>query len=197
MHKKSTNEKTLILDVDEVSRRIIPVIQEIYEEQHGMYVNEEKITQWSLPLSFPEIKDNEGFFRKNAERIFLGAQPEENAIEVINDLYERHKIVIASSQFKGLEHFTNAWLQKHKMNYDEIHFLFDKSSVKGDLIIDDGIHNLVGSQAKIRVCMDRPWNREYEGYRVSSFQEFHDFVSKLENKKPLFKYFVSSYQTTK
>lgn len=180
---------TLVLDVDEVFRRIIPTIREIYQESYGVDVPEHKITQWSLPKSFPQIKNNENFFRDNAERIFYESNVEEQGKEVLDSLYSRHEIVIATSQFKGLEHLTKDWFKKHDLKYDFMHFSFDKSKHKGDLMFDDGTHNLLASSCSVKVCMNKPWNQDFEGYRVYSLPSFQDFVFKLENKKDLFEFY--------
>jgi 5'(3')-deoxyribonucleotidase len=178
-----TKYLTLVVDIDEVLRRIIPEIIKIYNAEHKTKIIEEDIKEWYLHKTFPMIKNDEEFFRKHAHQIFLKAKPEVHAIDLLNELYSNNNIILASSQFTGLENLTDLWLEKNKIKFDDLIYTRDKSKIKGDIMIDDGVHNLISSSCTHTICMARPWNESFSGRRMNSFVSFYNFVKRVENYK--------------
>jgi 5'(3')-deoxyribonucleotidase len=124
------------------------------------------------------IHNKEQFFRDYAETIFLDSRPMPYINEMGN-LKQYGKIQIISSQFKGLENLTLEWLDKYKVPYDEVHFTWDKSNVKTDVLLDDYPENLKKMPKEtLKVCYDALYNQDWTGTRVKNLREF---VNLIEN----------------
>ena len=51
-------------------------------------------------------------------------------------------------------------------------FAKDKRVIAGDILIDDGIHNLEASvDTEIPICFNQPWNKEWKGLRINKLEE--------------------------
>jgi len=158
----------IVLDVDEVLRKTSNSILTIYNRENPENkVRFNDIKTWGIGNHFPNIESEEAFFRKHAKEIFLYSGAYERATE-FNDSDDY--IIIASAQLPGLEKYTEQWLKNNKIRYDELVFTYNKSEL-GDVLLDDSTHNLKSFKG-VAICMDRPWNKDWNGDRVNSIRDF-------------------------
>jgi 5'(3')-deoxyribonucleotidase len=88
-----------------------------------------------------------------------------------------HKVVVASAQWPNVHAILPAWLQAHGIEYDGLCIVADKSILALDVLLDDGEHNLSNVHAGcVPVCFNQPWNYDWKGERVWSFEQFAAFV---------------------
>jgi 5'(3')-deoxyribonucleotidase len=63
-------------------------------------------------------------------------------------------------------------------------FLKEKYLMKIDLLVDDAVHNLqaaVVNSNTIPICVDQPWNQNWNGHRIQNIEELPQY---LENELP-------------
>ena len=173
----------ILLDVDEVLRPIMSEVIKIYNKEHKTNIKFEDIKKWGLSNTFPLIDDDEHFFKFHSEQIFSQPDPYPFSPDIVYDLYRNHEVVIVSSQFDGLEDLTLDWLKKHDFKFHNIFFEKDKSLIKGDVMIDDGVHNLINSSCKYNICVDRPWNKDFEGIRARSLVSAYNYLVSIETNE--------------
>jgi len=85
---------------------------------------------------------------------------------------------------------SEAWLQRRGISDPQVYVTGDKGRVcaalEVDYFIDDLVDNLYDvssfSPRTVPIVMDRSYNQEYEGPRVSSILSFFDYVRNNENK---------------
>ena len=128
------------------------------------------VTDWDLSKTMPEIDDNEQFFRTYAKQIFEDSRPLPYSEYWMKELKKDHDIYIITDQYRGLEHHTLNWLQKHEIPYDGILFAHDKTIMNGDYIIDDKVANLYHPTAK-GICIIQPYNIDKYKPQVSNLYE--------------------------
>lgn len=119
---------------------------------------------WGMPWMTKEMWE---FYDAHPELIFYGGKIHDGAREGIQELYDMTtKLTLLTHVPHGGRVHREAWLDENNLPYDELimqDIHGDKSLVKGDLYIDDGLHNLervheVHPEAH-KILMDRPWNR--------------------------------------
>ena len=94
------------------------------------------------------------------------------AIAHIRHLPAKHKIYFASSCVKGMIDQKINWLERHRFIsgenrfYPDVVMASDKSLLRAEMLIDDGLHNFDGFGGPFKVLYDRPWNRETEGRKL-------------------------------
>jgi 5'(3')-deoxyribonucleotidase len=146
-------------DIDGVLRDVCSEVLKILEFEYGKKYGLEDINCFYFDRVFG-IEDVEGFFRKYAKEIFLDAKPYWENLEDLGMLSEKYKIVLVSAQFPGTEYLTDKWLEKYGVfDYvDDVIYTSEKEKVKGNIFVDDCVHNLERSRDDVRLCMARPWN---------------------------------------
>ncbi len=113
----------------------------------------------------------EGFFRD------LAVLP--GAVEVMQELYEKHEVYIVStaSEFKHSYRDKWEWLAEHFpfIHFSRIVFCGNKSIVTGDYMIDDKVGNLAGFGGKglLFDALDNHHDEEYQ--RVHNWAEIQAY----------------------
>ncbi len=178
MYLNLREKKILGVDVDGVQRNMIDSLIETYSKTNSDGVKEhDEVREWDLKKSFPNIRLPTHFYEW-AKPLFSESKPYEGALEFMEELSDIGKIHIVTNQLRGLEHHTLDWLSSHNIPYEGIHFGENKTVFKGDVLIDDHTKNIYGFQGR-GILLDRPWNQDFRGYRVKSFDEIVDTIKNL------------------
>ena len=165
----------IAVDVDGVLRDFITQLQIQYKIDHPDY-EPVPVTAWGLDQFFPIGRKiwNYAFYERGKE-IFENAPAYFGALEFIHNLKKlNHTVIICTTQPIYNEEYTAAWLRKNGFEYDGIFFTKYKGLLKADILLDDAVHNLCefAEEGGDAVCMDRPWNQEWDGPRVKTYDEF-------------------------
>lgn len=176
----------ILVDMDEVVARIYPKWLEAYNRDYKDNLVEESITGWNAHLYVkPQCGYNiynyiarDGFF--SDVPVVPGSQ------EVLNRLYnEGHEIVFVSASPRNSKTATYdkfRWLKRNfpELDHDAVVFTHRKDLVNGDLLIDDGPHNLEDFPG-MTCAFDRPWNRHVGStFRAKTWAEIEVIVKGLE-----------------
>lgn len=169
----------VVIDCDEVLRDFVGSLTQVYTKHYPDH-KLIPITEWELDQFFPIGKDIYQFaFEEHVHSIFGQADVIPGAKEMMNTLKKYgHELIICTSQPKHKEWITLEWLEAHSIPYDSVVFTKDKSIVDAPILLDDGLHNLQ-SFKHLAIAFDRPWNRDWSGFRVHTHAEFTDFVQRM------------------
>ncbi len=67
---------------------------------------------------------------------------------------------------------TIQWLEEREIRYRGMIFTEQKGLIQLDYLLDDHVRNLEECKLGVGVCMDRPWNQEWQGLRVKGYDDF-------------------------
>ena len=72
------------------------------------------------------------------------------------------------------------------LSWDQVIITFRKQLIKGDVLIDDGVHNLEGGDYK-KILMTAPHNRNYDAeahgmIRVHNWDEILQVIERLKTE---------------
>ena len=164
------------------------------------YINErvpvnlkiEDITSYSIEAALPEqyqwIVDS-GFRDKEMWR---GVQVLPYAADVIKKLYdEGHEIFFATSSLpenlrkkinhlsRNLHFFPKDYVWQHTINTQ------CKQIIKLDVLVDDGLFNLLGDREYVSICVDMPYNQTSEYipnfYRAYNWDDIYCKIKMIES----------------
>ncbi len=175
------------VDIDGVLRDIITKINEVYKREYPSH-NIKEIKEWGLHKSYPIGHGIYHFvFEKHAKEIFTYAKPYDYAVEFCRRLrYSAGYLILCSTQSLKCQKYTLEWLDLNNFEYDTIAFTTNKEIIRCDILLDDGVHNLEAIRSSgnetIPICFDRPWNKKWEGKRVSGYKEFIELVEDWEQQ---------------
>jgi len=172
------------IDVDGVIRNITKPMTELYERDFGDTISEDDFTDYDVDVVFPKLngKAREYFFIENGKYVFKdGATVIDGAKEAIDILHNAgHKIVIVTWQI-GLANkiYTLQFLEEHGIYYDDICFTRDKDIVFGDVIIDDNPEFLENEENALKVCVNAPYNANYNPLNTIKVNKLFDLTEIL------------------
>lgn len=171
-------------DIDGVLRDFNTQVFRVYKKYYPDHEVSATAQEWGFLKYFPiGEKDMIKFvFEDHVDEVFADADPYDKAIPILNVLkYNMHTIqLVTANTEKSLEP-TMAWIRKHNVPYDSIHFTRKKTQVKCELAIEDKYETLeVYRHAGVfTVCVDRPWNQkwrpEFGKYHKKNFARIRDY----------------------
>lgn len=175
----------IIIDLDNTVLDSYATILALYKKKTGQ---EGLLTERKVPKGIhyycPGMTDSEISRWFLTPEFFEMVKPFEGAVEVLSALSEAgHEIVVASLHNQPHEP-KRRWVETHLPFVKEIHLiefedhrLIDKSSVLGDVMIDDNVLALTTSPAPHKICFNH-----YSGYNDHwTGQSFNQWGSELFN----------------
>lgn len=176
----------ILVDADDVLENLCEVWVGELNRIYGTSVELCNIKEWDMQLVFPQLTREEIYAPINDDSFWDKLKPidgsqaalehfQENGHEVFivtatDPRYSKHKIEVLLNMFPTID-------------IDHIILTHIKQMVNGDVLIDDGIHNLIGGNYK-KILVDRPHNRNiddtaYGIYRVKSWTEIEEIINRM------------------
>lgn len=177
---------TLLVDMDDVLECLVDAWCKELNRRHGTSVVTEDIDDWAIAKFFPTLTKEQLFAPLNEASFWQTLSPMQNAQEVLCRLKnDGHTIrVVTASHFNTVSPKV-AWLLEHYpyLKWEDVIIASDKSIINGDVMIDDGTHNLEVSSC-MKILFDRPHNRKYDAdssgmVRVHNWDEIYDLISHI------------------
>jgi len=169
------------IDIDGVLRDFNNSLYRVYMKHFPDHEVSPVAKEWNLTHRYPLGKDIDKFIYEDyTEDIFLNADAVESGINFVNSLPKTHDIVQIVTANAGNSFLpTVKWLTKHNVYFDSIHFTKHKEWIRGDVLVDDKISNLVNARraGMIAIAVTHPWNKAWDGPRVADCSEIRNVVS--------------------
>ena len=174
------------LDIDDLLMECVPYAIRLANEKY----------QFDPPLSIYEV-DHWGKLGTRADVIFEFFQDPEffrnqpaiqGAREFVQKLVTMTEVFVATSippEFMGIRAQRIMELFP-EIQPDHIYMGARKDKLKVDILFDDGMHNILASNASYPILMRRPWNQEATGVlAVNTYDEFLKLVEVIADSYSL------------
>ena len=171
---------TLLIDQDDVLAEYIQGVTEAYNEKYKTCISASECISWNLYQVFGEEVDTV----MHEPDLFRKLQPVKNAIEVFERLYrsELFEMYIVTAANPVCVPAKMEWIKEHLPFFptDKVIFCQRKYMIKGDFLLDDGMHNIDAFKAAggTPIIFERPHN-EFKGkglLRVRDWLEFEKLI---------------------
>lgn len=163
----------IFLDFDGVIVDTIGTIVDLYNEDFKYYsdykyIFPEQVNTWEFAECNCASKEYiDSYF--NQQRFFDKLKFMPNAYENIRSLALNHKVIIVSCGYSPNLRAKEIWIKNNlpfcKFKGVNLKCFPDKSHIymDGDVFVDDSSHNLITSNASIKICYGQiyPWNMFY------------------------------------
>ena len=175
------NKYTIFIDSDDTLADTNIELLRRANEMYGTNYTKDDIYEWDLEKVFPDINVQQFF---DQEGFFYSLKPLEGSVEYTKKLIDEgyELIVLTASTINGFKDKA-LWLQKYYPHIPIKNLILGwrKEFVKGDIMLDDGLHNIRESICMTPVIFNQPWNEEAKEnfLRVSNWEEFYNLVHKL------------------
>ncbi len=178
--KREAKERVL-LDLDGVIRDFVGSLIRVYNREYPDH-QVQPVTSRELEKYFP-IKEKIYPFMEsgNIKEILEDAEPYPGALEALHHWRDEFEIVVVTSQTEVGRSPTLSWIGKNDIPTNEVHISHYKSEIDGIALLDDFQDNLevFAATGRLAVCLDQPWNQQWNGPRVETVHQFFDYVQEF------------------
>ena len=181
----------ILVDMDDTIEEMLVTWIEHVNRKYGRNTTYEDIKEWDVSKAYP------GLTRKQVYDVILendfwkDVKPMEGASEALQRFMERgHKILlVTATPYESLPGKMDHLIFRHfpYFSWEDVIVTRQKQMIRGDVLIDDGPHNLEGGDYA-KILLDAPYNRQYDAeangmLRVYSWDEIERAIEQLEKEQ--------------
>ena len=184
---------TILVDMDDVLETLIEGWVEYLNDHYGTSVTSDDINDWDMTLAFPTLTPEQVYSAELDDSLWDRVGPKQGAREALEKMIaDGHEIyIVTATYYQTLKAKMENVLFKYFpfITWDNVIITSNKQMVMGDVLIDDGPHNLVGGTYK-KILFDVNHNRSFDeksvgAIRAHNWDEVYDIVCKMANEKEI------------
>ncbi len=182
----------ILIDMDDVLEQLVPAWVEYMNVHYGTNTKPEDVCDWNMTLAFPTVSPDIVYKAPLHDDFWDDVKPMPGADEALKKLIaEGHEIyVVTASYYQTLpvkmDNVLFKWFPYLK--WEQVIISSNKQIIAGDILIDDGPHNLTGGSYR-KILFSQPHNRNFDeksvgAVRVHNWDEAYAEIQKIvkENK---------------
>lgn len=154
---------TILFDADDTSENLSEVWLALLNEKYGTAVTVDDIHDWDVSLAFPCLTREQVYGALEWDELWRRLSPLPGSQRVLRRLYdEGHQLfMVSATGYRHCRPKMDAILSMFPfLDWDHVILTSRKQLIRGDVLIDDGPHNLVDGDYA-RILFDRPYNRGF------------------------------------
>ena len=169
---------TVMVDMDDTIEDLLEAWVSYLNDVYGTSVKKDDVTQWDISRSFPMLSKEQVYSPLYCNAFWREVKPIDGAsvLIVTSSAYETIKVKMQEVLFRYFPF----------LSWDDVIITTHKQLINGDVLVDDGVHNLEGgSYAKILV--DSPHNRQYDAeangmLRLNNWEDIYNAIRNMAEK---------------
>ena len=175
---------TILFDADDVAENLLNCWIKLLNERYGTSVAFEDIKDWDMTLAFPTLTKQQLFGVLTEDELWRSLEPMPGSQRILQKWYDQgHKLyMVTASDYRTCKVKVERILEMFPfLDWEHIIFATDKQMVRGDILIDDGVHNLIGV-AYYKILFNRPHNRglDVEKYGIRRAETWDEVDALVE-----------------
>lgn len=173
--------------MDDTVEHLTKAWVEYLNKRYGTSVQHSDIVDWDISQSFPTLTRDQVYGPLIEDEFWLDIEPIDGASDTLQKLIaDGHRVlIVTASDYRTLRVKMDEVLFKHFpfLTWSDVIVTVHKQLVKGDVLVDDGIHNLVDGDY-VKLLMSAPYNMGYDArrngmLRVKTWEEIYGAISML------------------
>lgn len=182
---------TILVDADGVLENLTYELPALLNEKYGFDVKFEDIRGWGFADSFLELTQEQIASAELEELLYDRIRPILGAPEYLKRLMDDgHNVyVLTNTPYEAVSLKMKKVMERFFpfLPWSNYIITSNKQMIRGDFLIDDGIHNLVGGDYK-KLLFDAPCNWDYDAeangmIRVFSWEDIYRIITKESQEK--------------
>lgn len=174
----------ILIDCDEVLCLLVQAWCSWLNNKHGTNVSSTDVVNWDIADFFPSLSTDEIYEPLCVDDFWRTVEPKPGAIEwvkrLVDDGYTIY--ICTASDYRTIKSKFD-WVFKRYfpfISWNQVIVTQDKSIIRGDIIVDDAVHNLESASLK-RILMSAPHNQNYDAKshgmtRAESWKEAYNAI---------------------
>lgn len=180
---------TILVDMDDTIEELLAEWLHTLNKTYNRYVTPDDIRCWDIEKAYTGLSAEQVYAPLFTNELWENVKPKWDAVEYLRKLQkDGHEIYITtSSNLQTIFAKYNAILARYFpfIGMDHVIVCSKKQMIRGDVMVDDGVHNLEGGDY-LRILITAPHNRFYDAEangmcRVSNWKEAYAVIA--EHKK--------------
>ncbi len=181
---------TILVDMDDTIEQLLQAWVREINKQYDQHLAYEDVLTWDISEVCPELTKEQVMAIPFQPGFWRTVDPVPGAAEALQRLMDAgHEIFIVTATYpESVPEKMNDLLFKYFpfLTWDQVIITRNKQMIRGDVLIDDGIHNLVGGDF-VKVLMTAPHNKNYDAeangmIRVNNWTEIENLIPRIEEK---------------
>ena len=177
----------ILVDMDDTIERLLEELVNRANRKFHQHVAVEDVTDWSIAPAFEGITKSQIMDAMNDEGFWMNVDPVPGAAEALKHFMdEGHEVYIVTAT--EMEHVTDKMRDLlfrcfPFLSWKQVVITRNKQLIRGDVLIDDGIHNLEGGDYA-KILFTAPHNRYYDAeangmIRADSWDEIIGIIDSM------------------
>ena len=181
---KNKSDFVILLDIDDILDDLLPYWLEVIDKRYHTGIKFEDVKFWEMDRIFPGLTKEQIFDPLTEDDFWENVKPIEGSQEYLKKLLDEGftiKLCSSSSPKSWYLKYTQ-FIKKYfpYISWKNVFIAHDKQMVKGNVLFDDNINNLIGGEY-VGVLLDKPHNRHYDEksmniMRVYNWEQFYNFI---------------------
>lgn len=170
----------ILVDLDDTIWGLLSAWVNHLNKQYGTNVSVDDITKWDVSAFFPTLTKEQVFAPLHTDAFWDTVKPFEDAAVYIQKLMDDgHTVmVVTASDYRTIRAKAENLFKHFPMfTWNNVIIAQKKQLVFGDVLIDDGVHNVLDGQYK-GFLVDAPHNRDFH-------EELHD-ITRVKNWRDIY-----------
>ncbi len=183
---------TILFDADDVAENLLNCWVNLLNERYGTSVDFENVKDWDITLAFPALTQQQIFGVLLEDDLWRRLEPIPGSQRVLQKWHSQgHQLyMVTASDYRTCKIKTERILQMFPfLDWDHIIFAANKQMIRGDILIDDGVHNLVNGDY-VKILFNRPHNKnldvqQYGIHRAETWDDIDALVQQYAERRKI------------
>ena len=176
---------TILVDMDDTIEDLSGAWAEWLNSKYGLHTHRDELRDWDVAKAFPSLSAGQVYAPLYDDSFWSTVRPINDAPEFLFKLIEDgHKVfIVTASAYETIKAKMNGVLFRYfpYLTWDDVIVTSKKQIVTGDILVDDGPHNLFGG-VYLPVLMDAPHNQKFNNEehkipRVYGWKEVYELIT--------------------
>ena len=178
---------TILVDMDDTIEYLLKAWVQGVNEAYGYRASYNDVRDWDVTRAFPGLTRAQVYEIPMRPGFWASVEPIPGAAEALKRLMDAgHEVlIVTATPFESVPEKIGGWLFAHFpfLKWDQVIVAGKKQYIRGDVLIDDGVHNLEGGDY-VKILMTAPHNVAYNAeahgmIRVHSWAEIETVLEKI------------------
>lgn len=173
----------ILIDADDVAETLQECWVDALNKRYGTTASIEDVTDWDVTKTFPTLTKQQVFGVLQGSEVWANLAPMPGAQKYMKRLYdEGHELyIVTATDYRTCRVKIERLLELFPfMDAEHIIIAHHKQMVMGDVLIDNGPHNLIDGPY-FRILFDQPHNRgfdekKYGMYRAVDWKQAYQLI---------------------
>ena len=182
---------TILVDMDDTIEQLLQAWVQGLNEKFDRHVDYEDIMSWDVDDAYPGLTHEQVLSVPMEPGFWKTVKPVPGAAEALQRLMDAgHEVyIVTATLLENIPEKMNDLLFKYFpfLSWNQVIITHEKQIIRGDVLIDDGVHNLEGGDYA-KILMTAPHNRNYDAeangmIRVQDWTEIEKVIADMEEER--------------